>query len=80
MSPYEQALARRNTAWLAYEAAKELLATGRVEQLDLAPYIRSYNEAQKEYERAEYDLVRAREQQRWSQEWHGHTITVEEAD
>jgi hypothetical protein len=63
--PYEQVLARRNAAWAAYEAIKIRLGVARLSgDPDLTPYIRICNEAQKEYEHAEYDLVRAREQQR----------------
>jgi hypothetical protein len=58
---YETAIARRNTAWVAYHEAQALLESAeRRGYLDVGDWIRNLNETQHDYEHAERDLVRAR--------------------
>jgi len=57
---YLNAIARRNTTWAYFEAARELCEAAERTGVDRAPYIGNYNDAQRDYEHAERNLVRAR--------------------
>lgn len=64
---YETAIARRNTTYVYWREAQELLEEVRRRPLhDTRPYVQNLNAAAGDYERACYDLIR--EKVRWERD------------